>query len=153
MKHVHMTAHFDAPIEHVFELADDFKRYPEWNVAYSEVKEVVGLPDTVGTRFHAVVRLLGRTMEGWSEVVEVDRPRLLRVSGTSLDGSPLTYTYHYTPVPTGTDFVLDVEYELPAGFIGQIADKLFVERAVERDLRHTIENFKALVETKVPVLA
>ena len=50
------------------------------------------------------------------------------------------------------DYVIDIEYELPPGIIGQIADRLFVERAVERDLRHSIENFTALVEAEVPQL-
>lgn len=44
-------------------------------------------------------------------------------------------------------------YELPAGLFGQLADKLFLEKAMERDLRHSTENFKALVEAKAPVLA
>jgi hypothetical protein len=44
-------------------------------------------------------------------------------------------------------------YELPGGFIGDLAFKLFAERAVERDLRHSNENFKAIVEAEVPVHA
>ena len=36
---------------------------------------------------------------------------------------------------------------------GAIADKLFVERSIERALRHSLENFKAFVEEKVPILA
>ena len=47
---------------------------------------------------------------------------------------------------------MEIDYELPAGLLGQIADKLFVERTIERDLRHSIESFKALVEVKTPVL-
>ena len=58
-----------------------------------------------------------------------------------------------TPIGTGTEVVLEVDYELPAGIFGKVADKLFIERAVERDLRHSIENFKAFIEVKEPVLA
>ncbi len=152
MTHLSMTAHYDAPIERVFELGIAFERYPEWNVTYTEVKEVVGPPDKVGTRIHSVMHFLGRTMEGWGEIVEIERPRLLKIEGSSTDGGKLTFLYRLTPVSAGTDFAIEADYELPAGVFGQIADKLFVEKAVERDLRHSIENFKALVEATVPVL-
>jgi uncharacterized membrane protein len=147
-----MTSHFDAPIERVWELGTDFMRYPEWNVSYPEVKEVTGPVDEVGTRILSVTKVLGRRMEGWGEIVEVDKPRLLKTIGSSNEGGKLTILYRLTPAGEGTDFEVESEYDLPAGFLGHIADKLFVEKAVERDLRHSIENFKALVEAKQPIL-
>lgn len=153
MTQLRMTAHYEAPIERVFALGTDFARYPEWNVAYTEIKEVVGPPDQIGTRIHAVMRFLGRTMDGWGELVEFDPPRRFRISGTSTDGGKLDIVYRLTPLGTGTELVIEAEYELPAGVFGKIADKLFIERAVERDLRHSLENFRAFVEAKEPVLA
>jgi uncharacterized membrane protein len=98
------------------------------------------------------MRFLGRTMEGWGEIVEIDPPKLLRTSGTSTQGGKLEYVLRLSPIPSGTEVVAETEYELPAGIFGKVADKLFIERAVERDLRHSIENFKALVELPQPVL-
>jgi uncharacterized membrane protein len=151
MTHLRLTEHFEAPIDRVFELGADFKRYPEWNVSYNEVKEVTGPADKVGTRIHGVMRILGRPMEGWGEVVEVERPRMMKIAGTGLEGGHVTTMYRLTPAGTGTDFEAVVDYELPAGVFGKIADKLYVEKATERDLRHSIENFKALAEAKVPI--
>jgi uncharacterized membrane protein len=145
-----MTAHYDAPVEHVFDLAVDYRRYPEWNEAYEEVTEVIGPPDQVGTRFHGVMRLLGRKMEGWGEITEVDRPRFLKIAGTGSGGS-VTTIYRFTLVGSGTDAELEIDYDLPAGLFGKVADKLFVERSVERALRHSLENFKAFVEAKAPL--
>jgi uncharacterized membrane protein len=152
MNQLRLTAHYEAPIEHVFDLGTQFKRFPEWNVSYTAVDEVTGPPDKVGTKVHATMRLLGRPMDGWAEIVEVERPRLIKLIGTSSQGGKLTTTYRFMPVEQTTDVELLVEYELPAGVIGQIADKLFVEKAVERDIRHSLENFKAFVEQPVPVL-
>jgi uncharacterized protein YndB with AHSA1/START domain len=148
-----ITEHVEVPPEKVFELGIDFKRYPEWNVSYSEVKEIVGPPDVVGTKIHSVMKVLGRPIEGWGEIVEIEKPRLLKLVGTGDQGGKLTQIYRLTPVTSGTDVEIEVEYELPAGFLGQIVDKLFVEKTIERDLRHTVENFKAFLEAKVPVLA
>ena len=153
MAHLRMTSHFDAPIDRVFELGADFKRYPEWNVSYDKVIEVTGPGDRVGTRVHGIMKVLGRTMDGWGEVVEVEKPRHLKMVGSGPEKSKLAIDYLATSAGTGTDLVTEIDYELPAGVLGQIADKLFAERTVERDLRHSMENFKALVEHKVPVTA
>ena len=152
MTTVRMTTHFDAPIERVFELGIDFHRYPEWNVSFPEVLEITGPTDRVGTRIRHITKVLGRRMEGWAEIVEIDRPLCLKMTGSALEGGKVILTYRLTPKGSGTDLEFVSEYEPPAGFLGHIADKLFVEKAVERDLRHSIENFKALVETKEPVL-
>jgi uncharacterized protein YndB with AHSA1/START domain len=152
MTNVRITTHFDAPIERVFELATDYGRYAEWNVSYAEVMQVSGPVDKVGTKIHSVMKILGRKMEGWGEVVDVERPKYLKIAGTGLEGGKLTYSERFTRVASGTDIEFDCDYELPAGILGHIADRLFVEKAVERDLRHSMENFKALVEAKQPVL-
>lgn len=152
MTNVRITAHFDAPVQRVFDLATDYSRYPEWNVSYEDIKQVTGPVDKVGTKIHSVMKILGRKMEGWGELVEIDRPRFIKISGTGLEGGRLTYSQRLTPAASGTDLEFECEYELPAGILGHIADRLFVEKAVERDLHHSMENFKALVEAKMPVL-
>jgi uncharacterized membrane protein len=152
MNQLRFTEHFEAPVEQVFELAIDYKRFPEWNVSYVAVDEMTGPPDKVGTKIHATMRLLGRTMEGWAEIVEIERPRLIKLTGTSTQGGSLTTTYRFVPVDTGTNIEILAEYELP-GMFGAVADKLFVQKAIERDVRHSLENFKAFVEVKTPVLA
>jgi hypothetical protein len=35
---------------------------------------------------------------------------------------------------------------------GELFDKLYVEKAITRDLKYAIESFKSLVEVKVPAL-
>jgi uncharacterized membrane protein len=147
-----MTAHFDAPIEQVFALAIDRARLPEWNVSYVEAPEMDGPADKKGTHIHGTIKVLGRKMEGTAEVVEVDPPRLYRTEATDAD-KKLSVTYRFTPANGGTDAELVSDYEVPAGVFGKVVDRVFIERSVERDLRHSLENFKALVEAKVLVPA
>ena len=151
MNELRFTEQFEAPVAQVFDLATDYKRFPEWNVSYVAVHEVTGPPDQVGTKIHQTLRLLGRTMEGWAEIVECDRPRLIKLTGTSTLGGTLTTTYRFMPTQNGTDMEILLDYELP-GVFGEVADKLFVRRTIERDIRHSLENFKAFVEVKTPVL-
>jgi uncharacterized membrane protein len=152
MAHIRLTEHIGAPIEDVFELFIDAKRWPEWMAGSTEVKEITGPPDQVGTRIRDVSTFMGRQMESWTEVIEVERPRLYRLAteGAGMKGRG---TFRLVPAGEGTDVEVETEYELPAGFLGHIADRLFLEKAMERQTRHSAENFKALAEAKVAVPA
>jgi uncharacterized membrane protein len=153
MGHIRISAHYEAPIEQVFELGLDAKRLPEWNTSFHEIKNTSGPPGQVGTTCDTVMKVLGRPIEGQMKVTAVERPRLLTVVGSSAGGGKLTWTTRFTPAGSGTDTEITVDYDLPAGFLGEMADKLFAERAIEREMKHSTENFKALVEAKVPQLA
>jgi carbon monoxide dehydrogenase subunit G len=147
MAHGTMTEHLDVPIERVFDLYIDVKRWPEWMPGLVEIKEVTGPLDTAGTRIREVSRFLSRTMEGWDEIVEVDRPRLVKMTGES-GGAKSSMTLKLTPAGQATDVEIDYDFETPAGLFGQIADRLFIDKAMERQGRHALENFKALVEAE-----
>ncbi len=152
MAHVTITEHVEAPIERVFEMFTDVKRWPEWMPGGVEIKEITGPLDKAGTKVHEVSRFLGRTMESWDEVVEAERPRLWKLK-TQSGGMKGSATYRLIPVGQGTDIVVEADYELPAGFLGHIADRLFLEKAMERQMRHAGENVKALIEAEVQVPA
>jgi uncharacterized protein YndB with AHSA1/START domain len=149
MAHVKMSEHVEAPIERVFDLFLDAKRWPEF-MPGGQVKEVSGPLDQTGTRVLTVMQFMGRPMESWLEVVEVERPRLLRFrsEGAGFHG---TATYRLTPSGTGTDLVAESDYEVPAGFLGHVADRLFLEKSMERGMRHAGENMKAILEAEAPV--
>ena len=51
--------------------------------------------------------------------------------------------------PVGGDRPWVTSSTVPAGFVDELADKLFVESAIERDARHSMENLKAICEAKV----
>ena len=152
MAQIRISAHVDAPIDRVFELAADVRRFPEWNVNFVEVVEVLGPPDKVGTRITATMKLLDRKMDGWADIADFDRPRFLKLEGVSSDGGKICIEYLFKRVGLTTDIEFYSNYELPAGPFGGTLDRVFVERAAERDLRHSMENLKALVEPAVSVL-
>ncbi|HSL77522.1 MAG TPA: SRPBCC family protein, partial [Candidatus Limnocylindrales bacterium] len=79
--------------------------------------------------------------------------KLLEFTASSPAGGSATSTTTIEPAGGGTDFTIEVDYELPGGFVGGMADKLFVERAIERDVKHSFENLKAICEAEVAVPA
>ena len=153
MGHILQTGHIDASPERAFALATDAARIPEWNSSVVEAKEITGSLDQVGSSYVSVLKLGGRPLESRWEVTRVERPRLLEFTGTAPGGGRATSKIGFESAGGGTDITFDVEYELPGGFVGSMANKLFVERAIERDVRHSVENFRAICEAEVQVPA
>ena len=153
MGHVRMTAHVDVAPEQVFAFGVDAERTPEYHTSIVEVKDVSGLLDTVGAGYTAVMKIAGRKLDARWEVARVEKPRLLELKGATPGGGTAAFTMQYAQVADGTEITVDCEYELPGGFVGGVADKLFAERAVEREFKHSMENFKAIVEAEDPVQA
>lgn len=146
MPQIHEELQIDAPVERIWALGGDPSRIPEWQTNVVEVRDVTGPLNEVGTRYTAVNRLAGRHIEGEWEVTRAEPMRELELRGTAPGGGRAVQQVRYTPRDGGTAVSVDLDYELPGGFLGQFANRLFVERALQRDIRHSLENFKALCE-------
>ena len=153
MGHVLQTGHIDASPDKAFALASDAARTPEWNSSVIEVKDISGSLDQLGSSYVSVLKLGGRRLEGRWEVSRVETPRVIEFTGTAPGGGRAIAKNRFEPADGGTDLTIEIDYELPGGFVGGIADKLFVERAIERDVKHSMENFKAICEAEVQVPA
>jgi uncharacterized protein YndB with AHSA1/START domain len=146
MGSIRQTSHIDVPPEKVFALAIDAKRVAEWNASVIATKDVTGSLDQVGASYTAVLKIGGRHLESRWQVSRVEQPGLLEITGTAPGGGRVTALNRFESAGSGTDSSLELDYDLPGGFVGGIADKLFVERAIERDAKHSAENFKAICE-------
>lgn len=152
MRHVSYGMQINAPRMHVWDKATDCSLLPQWNVSYIKVKDCAGRLDHVGARYTAIARVLGREIEGPWEVIEVEHGRKVVTRGTATGGALATITALYTDVGGGTHAQVELDYELPGGFISGPLERL-VGPSVERDIQHSGENFKALCETLVPTPA
>ena len=146
MPQVRHEFRIDAPVDRVWAVAIDASRIPEWQTNMVEVRDVTGRLDQVGARYTAVNRLAGRTLEGEWEVAKVEPNRLLELTGKAPGGGRATNRVRFIPTDGATGMEVELDYELPGGFLGQFANRLIVERSLQRDVRHSSENFKALCE-------
>ena len=149
MGHARLNEHIDAPIDHVWELNASCERLPEWNVNVVEVKDCQGRLDRVGAIATTVVRVFGRRIEGTQETTKADKPHAFALKLVGAGGAKATVDGTFTEARGGTDMALEIEYELPMGMFGGVAEKL-LRGSIERDFRHSIENFKDLCESTVP---
>lgn len=148
MAKVRNEVQIDAPPERVWEILIDPERLPQYNATIVEVSDATGPLDQVGASYNAVAKVYGRRIEGRWEVTEVDPLRRIVQRASAGDEGAATVIGTIEPAGGGTRAAVEVDYQLPAGFLGELADKLFVERSVERDVRHSGENLKALAEAR-----
>jgi uncharacterized protein YndB with AHSA1/START domain len=146
---VRMHGHVEAPVEAVFDYAVDFNRSAEWNVNIVEMAPSPPLAK-VGDTFSGKMKFLGRIYTGSGTVTEFERPKVIAFTSASPDGGHQNWTTRFTPVATGTDVDVLVDYEVPLSIIGAIADKLFIEKTFQRDLEQSRDNFRAMAEHKMP---
>ncbi len=150
MGHLRLSEHINAPIDQVWEITAACERLPEWNTVIVEVKDCPDRLDRVGARVTTVARILGRKLEGTQETTRADKPHAYALKVSGAGGIKATLDQTFTEAGGGTDTTIEIEYDLPMGLFTGVAEKL-LGGSIERDLRHSMENFKALCEATTPV--
>ena len=153
MSHVRHSIHIEAPQEHVWAIARDPERMPEWNTTVVSVKDAQGPLDTPGARFTVVSKIAGRPIDITWQIEEVEAPRYFVATATTPLGGSARQRVDYEPDGSGTRVTIDMEYEIAPGLLGQVLSKAFAERAIERDVQHSSENLKAVVEEASTLVA
>jgi uncharacterized protein YndB with AHSA1/START domain len=148
MGHISRMIHVEATPEQVFDLFANPERLQEWQVPAAEVKDITGTPGTVGLGWTTASTFAGRKMENHMSVTAVERPRSFEVKGTG--SGTATLRGRFEPAAGGTDVTIESEYEMPLGFIGDAANKLFFEKSFAESWDKSLAKFKALVEAEVP---
>ncbi len=118
-----------------------------------EVKDCPGgRLDRVGAKATTVGRVMGRSIEGTSETTRADKPHVMTQRFAGAGGAHGSFTVTLKEAGGGTDVAVELDYNLPGGLFAGVAQKLLGGR-IEGDLRHSMENFKALCEATVPAHA
>ena len=153
MARTHDSYYIDAPVERVWAIGSDPARIPEWNTTAIAVKDVSGPLDQPGSRVTVVSKIVGRPLDITWKTERVEPPRFFESTATTPLGGSGRQRVEFQPEGSGTRVTIDLEYEIAPGILGNVLDKLFAERAIERDVKHSGENFKALVEqeARIPV--
>ena len=138
MGNVRLSEHINAPINQVWDLNASCERVPEWNVNIVEVRDCQGRLDRVGAKTTTVGRIFGRKIEGSSETTKADKPNAFGQKFSGAGGARGTVNITYAEARGGTIFP------------GNSAMGELLAGSIERDLRHSMENFKALCEAPVP---
>src|SRR3954452_5850092 len=114
-----------APLELCWELNADATRLTEWNPAVLEVRDVSGRLDQVGTTYTGVLSAMGRRFAGRNRVTRVEPLRAVETEGTGIGGAKARIRVGFERHGEGTRVTVVIDYELPGGLFGGIAERLF----------------------------
>jgi hypothetical protein len=118
-------------------------RYPEWQSAV----EVHPVDATLGAyaTYAATYEIFGRRFDGRFDLVEVDRPRLVRVEARGGSGIEVWYVTSFREVAGGTRVEVVGDYELPSRLLPEV-QRFIVDRVIARDIRRAHQSLADLLD-------
>ncbi len=135
--------------EDVFEELVNWLELARWSTVTVEHRG----PDRasrIGEEFEQKIRVAGVPLQTRWRVVELDPPRQIAYDITATGGGRMAMRQRVVPVDDASRMELELDYDLPGGFLGEALDRAFVERRNEREAEQSLQNLKDLCEGRTP---
>jgi ligand-binding SRPBCC domain-containing protein len=144
MAELSQSVKIEAPVQKVFAFVTNPANWTKFVTSLVDVSELSPEMPQAGATFAWEYKMLGLRFSGQGRVTEYEKDRSFAIS---MSGRfPITETYHFMPRGQGTELTVKIHYEVPEGIIGQIADKVLLERLNALEARNVLEKIKLLCE-------
>lgn len=147
MATIEHSVDIERPVADVWAVLEDVRRLPELSQSTVSVSEAPDRLTAPGQRFRQVVKAVGKRFDSEWEVLELEPERRLTIEGSV--GYGVTYRLIESLVPLGaerTRFDVCIEYRLPFGPLGRVAERLGVSRLAEQEAGEVAAGLKRVVE-------
>lgn len=133
----------NAPIEKIFNAVADPKELTQYAPA-GVATDVVGNPDELGSYANYDYHLAGMTFHARATVLEVDKPNKIvhELSGAM----PGKWTWSLEQDDQAIRVKFSVNYGLPWGILGTIANALLLGRMNQKNAEKTVKRLKVYCE-------
>ncbi len=134
-----------APVNKVFRFISNGENAPQWHPSIiSTVRIAGGLG--VGSTVNYVAKIAGIKFKWVTEAVEWIEN--VKFKDVLIEGPFKKYVAigEFQQLPEGTRFNLIIEYELKIPLIGELLDKLLVQRRVQKHTMEGLEKAKKILE-------
>ena len=151
MAHIARAIEIARPPEEIFDYITDLDRLTEWATMVKETRDLGDRPIKQGTTFSQTIKAAGSVdIDCDWHVKQLQRPRHVHYEATAPDGGQMQMSQTIMPLDGGRSKVeIDLDYEVPGGVLGQIADKLVFEGQNEKEADTSLENLKRILEDGV----
>ncbi|MDQ2807828.1 MAG: SRPBCC family protein [Chloroflexota bacterium] len=144
MAHITETINIAAPVAQVWDFITHTANLPQW--AADAIEEATGDAMEVGTAWTEKLHVAGRALDVTWRIHEADAPHKLTFVGATPGGGTARGSHLLAEAPGGTEMTTELEYTLPGGVFGEIADRLILERRTARDVQDMLGKAKAAIE-------
>ncbi|NNH72241.1 SRPBCC family protein [Nocardia uniformis] len=143
MASTHVEKDIEAPIDKVWEVAGDLRRWSEWNTMFTGWKgEPPAVPEP-GAKLIAVLTVMGMANSVTLTIEEFEPLRRIALSGIGMAGAKVTLTMSVADLGGTTRMSSDVDFvsQMMVGAIGAA-----VEKAARQELAASLDKLAAIVE-------
>lgn len=149
MGYVSLTRHLEVTPEVAFDHITRVDRLPRWLTLLTGVRAIADRLDHVGAKFDGELHVGGRELHTTWEVTRAEPPRFVHLNGTSPEVEATVYL-STAAWGGGCDVELELDYELAGGVLTHTADRLYLERAVARELEESLIALQEVLEEHRP---
>jgi len=135
----------DAPREHIFALATDIARQPDWTTFVKEGLITSGDGKSAGTRDRTTFKVGPRSTTAENLWTAYNPGELF--TRRSVMGMTQEETMQFTPAGNSTLVQWIVDYRPPMGPMGRFMDALMMNRVYQNEIEGSLERLKAALES------
>jgi carbon monoxide dehydrogenase subunit G len=147
MSQVQHTITINAPINKVWDKVMDPKSFGEWVTIHRSVKNLSGNLERRGATMDQIMHMRGLSFTVHWTLVDVDVPHQAEWTGRGPAGSTARITYALSEAADGgTNFAYTNEFNTPGGRLGNIATRVIVGDASDREAKNSLIKLKRLLE-------
>jgi uncharacterized membrane protein len=149
MSLVHVKITIDAPIQRVWETVMDPDRLGEWVTIHRAVRNVSKQPLEQGATMDQMMRVRGISFQVHWKLEEMNPPTYAQWEGRGPAYSRARIRYQLAEQDgEQTEFDYTNEFSPPGGRLGNIASRVIVGAASEREAHNSLTRLKELVENQ-----
>jgi uncharacterized protein YndB with AHSA1/START domain len=147
MSTVRVAIDIDAPIERVWETIMDPRRLKDWVTIHKSVSQVSEPPGEPGATMDQVLVMRGVSFKVHWTLSDVSPPNTAQWEGRGPARSIARIRYELTAHDEGqTKFEYTNEFTAPGGMLGNVASRVVVGAASEREANNSLSALKKLLE-------
>jgi uncharacterized protein YndB with AHSA1/START domain len=147
MSEVRLKIGIDAPMDRVWEVVMDPTRLSEWVTIHRSVRDISDQPLRRGSTMQQVLHIRGVSFHVHWKVVEAEPPNRAEWDGRGPAHSRARIVYQLSGGgEETTTFEYTNEFTPPGGRLGNVASRMIVRDASEREARNSLSRLKALLE-------
>jgi uncharacterized protein YndB with AHSA1/START domain len=149
MSTVHTKIEIDASVQRVWETVMDPQQLKDWVTIHRSVRDVSDQPMRKGSTMDQVLHIRGVSFRVHWTLVDVSPPNVAEWEGRGPAHSRARIRYEISDGENGhTTFEYTNEFTPPGGRLGNMASRVIVGDASEREATNSLARLKALVEQR-----
>lgn len=150
MARVEMTHTFPVGLQAAWDYLNDPVHWCDWFANLVSVEDAEPRWSRPGDTVRFAYRILGRRVHGECTIDRREPPTLISYTAR-LPGLPsVRHEWRHTDLNGAISTAVVLESEEPESLFGKVVDRMLLPRALERDLRHTLENLEGIFALGLP---